>query len=366
MNILNLLAGVALFLFGLKLMGDGLKSIAGNKLEIVLYRLSNTTLKGVLLGTGITAIIQSSGATSVMAVGFVNSGMMKLKQAVSIILGSILGTSITGWIICLNYLDGATGIGKYLSSSTITCIVAVIGIVMTSFMKGDGVKKLGGILMGFAVLMFGMSTMSNAVSTLSEQESFRHILISLSNPILGLIAGIVFTAILQSASSAVGIIQALSVTGTITIEIALPLLMGVTIGAAVPVLLASIGATPTGKRASLIYPVATVLSVMTCASVLYVLDAMFNFGFMDQMTNPFVIASVNTILRLIMVLILLPFTDVIEAVVTAMVKERDDKDSNRPVLEEMFISHPALAIDQSRKAIVEMAKKSGADRKSVV
>ena len=204
--IVKLLGGIALFLFGMKLMGDGMKKVAGNRLELILYRLSNTTPKGVLLGTGVTAVIQSSCATSVMVVGFVNSEMMKLRQAVSVILGAILGTSITGWIICLNYIDGVSGASSVFSSATLTGIIAAVGIVLCVFMKKQIARRLGSILMGFAVLMYGMSAMSSAVSPLGETDGFRAVLTSLSNPVLGVLVGIVFTAVLQSASAAVGII----------------------------------------------------------------------------------------------------------------------------------------------------------------
>ncbi len=359
MSIMLLLGGVALFLFGLKLMGDGLKSVAGNKLELFLYRLSNTPLKGVLLGTGITAMIQSSCATSVMTVGFVNSGMMKLKQAISIILGAILGTSITGWIICLNYIDGASGISGLFSSTSITCIVAVIGIILCTFIKSPHSRQIGTILMGFSVLMFGMSTMSDSVSSLGEQEAFRNLFVSLENPILAVLAGLIFTAILQSASSAVGIIQALSVMGMISVSMSLPLLMGVAIGASVPVLLSTIGASVEGKRASLIYPVTTTLSVFICGLLFYTLNAIFKFDFLKQTADPFVIATLNSLLRLVMVIILFPLTNVIEAFVKVLVKDSEKQDSDAPVLEEMFIAHPALAIDQSKTAIRQMAEKSG-------
>ena len=354
----KLLGGIALFLFGMKLMGDGLKSVAGNRLEVILYRLSSTIPKGVRLGTGVTAVIQSSCATSVMVVGFVNSGMMKLRQAVSVILGAILGTSITGWIICLNYIDGASGAGSVFSSATLTGIVAAVGIVLALFIKKQTVKKLGGIMMGFAVLMFGMSAMSSAVSSFGEAEGFRAVLTSLSNPVLGVLVGIVFTAILQSASAAVGIIQALSFSGSLNVGSAIPLLLGVAVGASVPVLLSALGATVNGKRASLIYPITTTLSAAVCAAVFYIGDAIFGFGFLSDAANPFSIALMNSIIRLAMVIVLLPFTDVIEALVTSLVKQKKNGDGDAPLLEEMFISHPALAVDQSRGAIAEMAKRS--------
>ena len=356
--IVKLIGGIALFLFGMKLMGDGMKSVAGNRLELILYRLSNTIPKGVILGTGVTAVIQSSCATSVMVVGFVNSEMMKLRQAVSVILGAILGTSITGWIICLNYIDGASGASSVFSSVTLTGIVAAVGIVLCMFIKKQTAKRIGSILMGFAVLMFGMSTMSSAVSSLGETEGFRTMLTSLSNPVLGILAGIVVTAVLQSASAAVGIIQALSVSGSISIGSAVPLLLGVTVGASVPVLLSALGATVNGKRASLIYPITTTLSAAVCAAVFYIGDAIFGFAFLDNVTDPFVIASLNSFIRLAMVIILLPFTDVIETLVTSLVKEKERENDDAPLLEEMFISHPALAVDQSSSAIAEMARRS--------
>ena len=358
MMITTLFGGIALFLFGMKLMGDGLKSVAGNKLELILYRLSNTTPKGVLLGTGVTAVIQSSCATSVMVVGFVNSGMMKLRQAVSVILGSILGTSITGWIICLNYIDGGSGAGKIFSSAVLTGIIATAGIVLNLFVKKQSVRKLGGIMMGFAVLMYGMSAMSSAMSALGETEGFRAVLTSLSNPVLGVLIGIVFTAVLQSASAAVGIIQALSISGSMSVGSAVPLLLGVAVGASVPVLLSALGATVNGKRASLIYPITTSLSAAVCASVFYLSEAIFGFGFMNNNTDPFTIALLNSIIRFAMVLILIPFTDVIEALVTSLVKQKPGEDGDSPLLEEIFISHPALAVDQSRSAIAEMAQRS--------
>lgn len=354
----KLLGGIALFLFGMKLMGDGLKSVAGNKLELILYRLSNTMPKGVLLGTGVTAVIQSSAATSVMVVGFVNSGMMKLRQAVCVILGAILGTSITGWIICLNYIDGGSGAGSIFSSVALTGIVASVGIVLRLFVKKRAVRQLGGIMMGFAVLMYGMSAMSAAVSSLGETEGFRTLLTSLSNPILGLFVGILFAAVLQSASAAVGIIQALSVSGSISVGSALPLLLGVAVGASVPVLLSALGASVNGKRASLIYPVTTTLSAVVCMMLFYLGHFIFGFGFLDNGTDPFVVALLNTCVRFAMVLLLLPFARLIEALVTALVKPKPGEEEDTPLLEEMFIAHPALAVDQSRIAITEMAEKS--------
>ena len=233
---ISLLGGVALFLFGMTLMGDGLKKVAGNKLEIILYRLTSTPLKGVLLGTGVTAVIQSSSATSVMVVGFVNSGMMQVRQAIGIVLGSILGTSITGWILCLSDISGS-GWVSLLSTATLTGIVAVIGIVLRMFCKDQAKRHIGDILLGFAVLMYGMSAMSGAVAPLKDSAAFINLLTRFSNPLLGVLVGTVFTCILQSASAAVGILQALAITGTITFSVAFPITLGIAIGAGADVAL---------------------------------------------------------------------------------------------------------------------------------
>ena len=355
-EVISLLSGVALFLFGMTLMGDGLKRVAGNQLELILYRLSNTPIKGVLLGTGVTAVIQSSCATSVMVVGFVNSGMMKFRQAISVILGAILGTSITGWVISLSYLDGSSGVLSLLSTATLTGVVAVIGIILRMFSKKVLHHHIGDILMGFAILMFGMSVMSGSVSGLGKQSWFTGLLTSMSNPILGILVGTVFTAILQSASAAVGIVQALSVTGAMTFETALPLLMGIAIGASFPVLLSALGANTDGKRTAMVYLVAEVISVMVCAAVFYLGNILFRFTFLDTMMDPFSVALVNTILRFAMVVILMPFSDVLEAVVKLIIREKKDPSQNLFVrLEERFIAHPALAVEQSRLTINDMA-----------
>ena len=355
-EIVSLLGGVALFLFGMSLMGDGLKKVSGNKLEPILYKLSGTTLKGVLLGTGVTAVIQSSCATAVMTVGFVNSGMMKVRQAIGVILGAVLGTSITGWVICLSYIEGGGSMAELISTATLTGAVAVAGTLLRMLGKKQTTHFLGDILLGFAVLMFGMSAMSGAVSGLGEEEWFTSALTTLSPPVLGILIGIVFTALLQSASAAVGIVQALSVTGAIAFETALPLLMGITVGASVPVLFSAIGANVGGRRAALIYPIGTGFGVLICACLYYIANAIFHFSFTSWVMDPFSMAFVNSVLRFAIVLLLLPFTDVIEAVVTALVKEKGKTEKDPGfLLEERFIAHPALAIEQSRLTINEMA-----------
>ena len=355
-EIISLCSGIALFLFGMTLMGDGLKRVAGNRLELVLYRLSSTTLRGVLLGTGVTGVIQSSAATSVMVVGFVNAGMMKLRQAIGVILGAILGTSVTGWVISLSYIEGSSGVLSLLSTATLTGIVAIIGAFLRVFSKKQLHKHIGDILMGFAVLMFGMSTMSHAVSGLGKQPWFTDTLSTLSNPILGILVGAAFTAILQSASAAVGIVQALSVTGAMSFDAALPLLMGIAIGASFPVLLSALGANPDGKRTAMVYLVATVVSVTVCAALFYLANAIFRFDFLSKTMNPFSLALVNTILRFAMVLLLLPFINLLEALVRKLTKDKKAPEDELTLrLEERFLAHPALAVEQSRLTINDMA-----------
>ena len=358
-EIMSLLSGIALFLFGMSLMGDGLKKLSGSRLEPILFRLTGRPIRGVLLGTGVTAVIQSSCATSVMCVGFVNSGIMKLKQAAYVIFGAILGTSITGWIICLSYIEGAGGLRELLSTATLTGIIAVIGIICRMFAKKRAVQQIGDILMGFAVLMFGMSMMSSAVGSLGKQAWFTRSLTSMKMPLLGILVGAAFTALLQSASAAVGIVQALSVTGALTLESALPLLMGISIGAALPVLLSALGAKTDGKRTAFIYLVGSFMGVMVFASLFYIAHAIIGFSFMDRTMNPFSLAVVNTLFRLVMLCLLLPFADVLEALVTLMIPDRKDAENDPTMrLEERFLAYPALAVEQSRITIHEMAEQA--------
>lgn len=359
-EVLSLLGGVALFLFGMSLMGDSLKMVAGSKLEVVLYRLSGTQLKGILLGTGVTAVIQSSSATSVMVVGFVNSEMMKVRQAIGIIMGAIIGTSITGWIICLSDIGGNTsGWMELLSTETLTSVVALIGIILYMFSGDMSHRHVGGILMGFAVLMFGMKAMSGAVSGLKDDESFVRILTDFSNPILGIIVGMAFTSVLQSASAAVGILQALAITGAVSFEVAFPIIMGIAIGAAVPVLLSAMGASADGKRTALSYLIIDLFGVVIVSVIFYAVNAFVHFGFMSRTMTAVSIAFVNTLFRVVIVMILAPMTGLIEKFVSLFVK--DDKERlkglrDMDLLEERFLTHPALSIEQSRQVINSMAR----------
>lgn len=359
-DVISLLGGIALFLFGMSLMGEGLKKVAGSRLELVLYKLSSTPLKGVLLGTGVTAVIQSSSATSVMVVGFVNSGMMKVKQAIGVIMGAILGTSVTGWILCLSSLEGGSGVVQLLSTEVLTGIVAVVGIILRMFTGKTSNRYVGEILLGFAVLMYGMSAMSGAVSPLRESEAFIRILTSFSNPVLGILVGLAFTSVLQSASAAVGILQALAITGAVTFEVALPIVMGIAIGAAVPVLLSALGANLNGKRTAFIYLLIDVLGVLIWALLFYGANAIIHFTFLDTVMSSVSIALMNTLFRLATVIVLLPCIGLMEHMVELLFPDdgsaAEEQEMDR--LEERFLQHPALSIEQSRLVTNSMAERA--------
>ena len=328
LNVITLLGGVAMFLYGMSLMGDGLKKVAGNKLELILYRLSSNPMKGILLGTGVTAVIQSSSATSVMVVGFVNSGMMKLRQAIAIIMGAVIGTSITGWIICLSNVSGGSSALELLSTESLSALTAVVAILLKHISKKRSTQHIADILMGFAVLMFGMKLMSGSVSVLRDDPGFISFLTSFTNPFLGILIGIVFTAILQSASASVGILQALSSTGLITFNIALPIILGIAIGASVPVLF-------------------------------YGLNAFLHFSFMEQTMNMFSIALLNTLFRVTTVALLALFIPAIENLVVKLVPgDPEDEERVRDMdrLEERFLAYPTLAVEQTRITINKMAE----------
>ncbi len=360
--VIALFCGVALFLYGMTLMGDGLKAVAGSKLEMVLYKLSGTPFKGVLLGTGITAIIQSSSATSIMTVGFVNSGMMKVRQAIGIVMGAIIGTSVTGWIICLSDVgDSSSSWLSLLSTDTLTGLVAVAGIYLKMFCKQKTKQQVGNILMGFAILMTGMDAMSTSVSVLKEEPAFIRLLTSFKNPLVGILFGMLVTCVLQSASATIGILQALASTGAISFEIAFPIIMGIAIGAAVPVLLSALGTSVAGKRTAFVYLLIDVLGVIIIGSVFYAVNAAVHFEVMDNTMNKMYIASVNTLFRFATVLILFPFIGVLEKMVKFIFKDNpEDMEDNAEIdrLEDKFIAHPAIAIAQSKDAVGSMARKA--------
>ena len=363
--ILSLLCGVALFLFGMSMMGDGLKNVAGNKLETFLYKMTNTPLKGILLGTGVTSVIQSSSATTVMVIGFVNSGLMTLIQAIAITLGANIGTSITGWVLCLSYIEGSAGIAKLLSSSTISAVTAIAGILCKMLSDKSAYKHLGNILLGFAVLMVGMQMMSSAVSPLKDSDTFKNAVAMFSNPFLGMLLGIAMTAVLQSASASIGIIQALSfaMPGKILFSTAFPIILGIGVGAACPVMLSAIGANKNGKRTALAYLLENLFGMVIWAVCFYALNALFSFSFMNMAVNPVLIALINSAVRIMTAVLLLPLSKALEKLLLKLIKDsaedlEDLADSaDFDLLEERLLTLPAVALGQAERVVFGMSRK---------
>lgn len=361
-NVISLLGGVALFLFGMTLMGEGLKKVAGSKLELVLYSLSGTTLRGLLLGTGVTAVIQSSSATSCMVVGFVNSGMMTIAQAIGIIMGANIGTTATGWILTLSAVEGGGEAfwTQFLSTTFISAVFALIGTLFMMFAKKNALKHTGSIMLGFAVLMSGMKMMSGAMGFLEDSPLFAELMTTMSNPFLGILVGTVITAILQSASASIGILQSLAVTGLVNNDAAIYLIIGMCIGASMPVLLSAIGATTNGKRASIIYLIFNTIGAIILTPIFWGINEIFHFGFMDIPADAISIALINSVFNIASTIILLPFVKQFEKLVCVLIRDKKtDKATNElDRLEERFLTHPALAIEQSRAVLCSMAEKS--------
>ena len=363
-SIIAFFGGIALFLFGITLMGDGLNKVAGDKLELFLFNLTSNAFKGMLLGVGVTAVVQSSTATSIMTIGFVNSGMMKFRQAVSIILGSILGTSITGWIVCLSAIQGASGWVTLLSTATITGIVAVIGIYLRKFTHSQTKNQVGEILMGFAILMYGMTAITNAVKPFCETDSFLNFLSAMANPLLGILIGMAFTALIQSSAAAVGILQALAMTGVLQFQEAFPMLLGIAVGGAVPVLISALGANINGVRTALVHLLIDIFGALICGVVFYILNAIFSFPIMSLTMTAVTMALMNTLFRFVVVVVLFPCVGLLEKMACAIVKDKPEVEEAKekellpePVarLEQRFIQHPTLALEQSHQAIDAMA-----------
>lgn len=359
-DLLKMVGGLALFLYGMNLLGDGLSRASGGRLERILEKLTNNPLKAVLMGAVVTGVIQSSSATTVMVVGFVNSGIMSLKQAVGIIMGANIGTSITGWILCLSYIQGSGGIASILSTATISAVVAIIGIILRMFCKRSVHKNIGNIMLGFSILMTGMQTMSGAVAPLRESKVFIDMLTMFSNPLAGILVGILFTAVLQSASATVGVLQALSVTGILTFASAFPIVLGIGVGAACPVLISAIGANKNGKRTALIYLMNDLFGLILWSVIFYTANAIVHFGFMDTIMTPVTIAALNTVFRVATVVVLFPFIPKLEKLVCMLVKDSAEEledEADFDLLEERLINYPALAIGQCHRAMNGMSKK---------
>lgn len=341
--IFTLLGGLAMFLYGMNLMGDGLERMGGGKFESVLEKLTNNTLKGVILGAGITAVIQSSSATTVMVVGFVNSGIMKLSQAIGIIMGANVGTTITSWILSLTNIQGDNLIMNLLKPANFTPVLAFAGIVMTMASKKDKIKNVGHIFIGFAVLMFGMEMMSDSVKPLADVPEFTNILVMFKNPVMGVIVGALLTAVIQSSSASVGILQALSVTGAISFGAAIPIILGQNIGTCVTALISCIGANKNAKRAAMVHLYFNIIGTLLFLILFYTLNAIIHFSFVDASVDAFSIAIVHTIFNLVTTTMLLPFKGVLEKLAVMSVK---DTNKETTLLDERFLQTPSYAIER--------------------
>lgn len=359
-SILTMIGGLAMFLYGMHIMGDGLAKVSGGKLERILENLTSNPVKAVLLGAGVTAVIQSSSATTVMVVGFVNSGIMKLSQAVGIIMGANIGTTITSWILSLSGLEGDNFFITLCKPTSFSPVLAAIGIVLILFIKDEKKKDIGTILIGFAILMFGMDTMSGAVKPLADVPEFTGILTAFSHPILGMIAGAVLTAVIQSSSASVGILQALCVTGAVSYSVAIPIIMGQNIGTCVTALLSGIGANKNAKRAAMVHLYFNVIGTITFMVIFYTLNAFVHFDFLADPANGAGIAVVHSCFNIFATLLLLPFARVLERLACLTIRDSKSEEEleEYKLLDERFLDKPAFAMEQSFRVAAAMAEES--------
>lgn len=362
-GVLSLIGGLAIFLYGMDLLGEGLTGASGGKLEKILEKLTSSPIKAVLLGAGVTAVIQSSSATTVMVVGFVNSGIMKLSQAVGVIMGANIGTTITSWILSLTGIESSNIFISLLKPTSFSPVLAAVGIIFLMFLKKDSLKNPGKIMIGFALLMYGMDAMSSSVAPLAEVPQFASILTAFSNPVLGMLAGMLFTAIIQSSSASVGILQALCSTGILSYATALPIIMGQNIGTCVTALLSSIGATKNGKRAAIIHLYFNVIGTVTFMIVFYALNAVIHFSFLNLTAQEFGIAVIHTTFNIITTAYLLPLRKVLEKLAYATIKLDDDEkrimdrrsENEFALLDDRFLEAPSLAVEHCKQVINKMA-----------
>lgn len=359
-GVLTLVGGLALFLYGMNVMGAGLEKMSGGKLERILESLTSSPIKAVLLGAAVTAVIQSSSATTVMVVGFVNSGIMKLSQAIGIIMGANIGTTMTAWLLSLTGIEGGSFFVKMLKPSSFAPILAIIGIFMIMSAKSDKKKNVGEILLGFTVLMQGMDLMSGAVKPLADVPEFTNILTMFNNPLLGVLAGAALTAIIQSSSASVGILQALSVTGGFTYASVIPIIMGQNIGTCVTAMISSIGANKGARRTAFVHLYFNIIGTILFMLVFYIGNAAIGFTFADDTINAAGIASIHTIFNVFATLVLLPFTKGLEKLAyLTLPKTEDEKLASEDVftiLDERFLTSPAFAIEQCRSLVNQMAE----------
>lgn len=358
-GVLTMIGGLVLFLFGMNVMGDGLEKLSGGTLEKVLEKLTSKKIMAVLLGAAVTAVIQSSSATTVMVVGFVNSGIMKLSQAVGIIMGANIGTTVTSWILSLSGIEGDSIFIQMLKPTSFAPILAVVGIIMYMSAKSDKRKDIGLILLGFTVLMYGMTTMSDAVAPLADVPEFTQILTLFSNPFLGVIAGAVLTAVIQSSSASVGILQALCATGAMPFGTALPIIMGQNIGTCATALISSIGANKNAKRAAMVHLYFNIIGTIIFMVLFYTLNAFIGFAFIDEAATPAGIAIIHSIFNIFATIILMPFTKLLEKLACLTIRDKNEPANEKDefqLLDQRFLSTPAFAIEQCKTLTAKMAE----------
>lgn len=364
-DVLSMVGGLALFLYGMHIMGDALAKMSGGKLEKVLERLTSNKWSAVLLGAGVTAVIQSSGATTVMVVGFVNSGIMKLNQAVGIIMGANIGTTATSWLLSLSGIDGGSFFLQMLKPTSFTPILAVIGAILVVFCKSEKKHNIGTILLGFAILMYGMTAMSSAVEPLKDVPQFTQILTKFENPLLGVIAGFALTTIMQSSSVSVGILQALCSTGAVSYALALPIIMGQNIGSCTTAMLSSVGASKDAKRAAAVHFYFNVIGTVVFMLVFYISNAFVHYAFLPQAANEVGIATIHSIFNIAATIVLLPLSGFLEFLAVKTIKDDDEEedelskhDKVLQLLDPVFLERPGFAIMQCQKVASEMAELS--------
>ena len=363
-SILTLIGGLALFLYGMNAMGDGLAKVSGGKLEKILENLTSNPIKAVLLGAGVTAVIQSSSATTVMVVGFVNSGIMKLSQAVGVIMGANIGTTITSWILSLTGIQSDNFIIQMFKPTSFSPVLAIIGVIFILFINDSKKKDIGSIFIGFAILMYGMDMMSSAVKPLAEVPEFTNLLLKFSNPLLGVIAGALLTAVIQSSSASVGILQALCLTGAVPFSAAIPIIMGQNIGTCITAILSAIGAKKNAKRAAAVHLYFNLIGTVIFMTVFYLINAVVGFSFFHQAATPAGIAVIHSVFNVTATIILLPFAKGLEKLACLTIRDKKEdvvvsaEDREFMILEPRFLEKPAFAVEQSRNAARKMAEES--------
>ena len=358
-DILTMIGGLALFLYGMEVMGNGLSKASGGRMERILEKMTDNIFKAVLLGAGVTAVIQSSSATTVMVVGFVNSGIMKLSQAVGVIFGANIGTTATTWILSLSGISSGNFFVQMLKPSSFSPILALVGVILILFSKKDKKKDVGTILISFAILMFGMETMSGAVAGLENNQGFIHLFTMFKNPILGLIAGAVLTAAIQSSSASIGILQALCLTGAVSYSSAIPIIMGQNIGTCITALLSAVGANRNAKRAALVHFYFNLIGTILFMVLFYLLNAFIGFSFMGQAAGVMGIAIVHTCFNVLATSLLLPFRSILVRLATWTIPESAEEkqmETTLHVLDERFLEKPSFAVAQAKTAALQMAE----------